>query len=178
MRFSDWRNRAPTKVSLGPKVVAVIEPILGLLGAGDDASCWIVWGEDPSNRFLMFTISEAGLIQTNVRVNVPQEGPRASGKVVRWNRVQTGELALEMVGGHHIIAFQLEGQLLRGSDADADDIAAFALEVFAAIDGRTHIPRKVVPPRGVASGRTRPVQGSPGWRGREGGYRHEGRDAQ
>ena len=36
----------------------------------------------------------AGLVQAVVRVMVPQEGPRASGKIIRWNRVQTGELAL------------------------------------------------------------------------------------
>ena len=145
MRFSDWRHRAPTKDALGPNVIAVIEPILELLGARDDSSCWIVWGEDPGTRFLVFTISDAGLIQANVRVNVPQEGPRASGKLVRWSRVQTGELGIEMVSGHHIISFQLEGQVLRGSDSDADEIGAFALDVFAAIDGRVRASRAARP---------------------------------
>ena len=67
MRFSDWRTRAPTKESLGPKVIAVLEPIFELLGAREDAPCWIVWGEDPATRFLVFTISDAGLIQANAR---------------------------------------------------------------------------------------------------------------
>ncbi len=50
MRLSDWRQRAPHKDSLTPKVLAVIEPILVSLGAPPDPSCWIVWGEDPGVR--------------------------------------------------------------------------------------------------------------------------------
>lgn len=153
MRFSEWRDRAPNKESLGPKVVAILEPILHILGADADASCWIVWGEDPASRYLVFAISDAGLIQANVRVNVPQEGPRASGKLIRWNRVQTGELAIEMVDGHHLIGFQLEGQVLRASDAEADEIGAFALEIFAAIDGRTYEPRPAHAVTGRAAGK-------------------------
>jgi hypothetical protein len=87
--------------------------------------------------------TEAGLLQVNVRVNVPQEGPRASGKLVRWNRVQVGELAMEIASGHHLLSFQVENQILKGSDEDADAIAAFALDLFAAIDGRTAAPRPV-----------------------------------
>ena len=50
--------------------------------------------------------------------------------------MQTGELAIEVFAGHRLLTFQLEGQVLRGSDEDADAIASFALEIFAAIDGR------------------------------------------
>jgi hypothetical protein len=60
---------------------------------------------------------------------------------VRWNRVQVGELAMEVASGHHLLSFQVESQILKGSDADADAIAAFALELFAAIDGRTATAR-------------------------------------
>lgn len=136
MRLSDWRTRAPHRESLTPKVVAVIEPVLLTLGAGSDPSCWIVWGDDPAIRYQLFAPTAAGLVQVHVRVNVPQEGPRASGKVVRWNRVQLGELAVEIVNGHRLLTFQAEGQVLNGTDADADQIAAFALELFAHIDGR------------------------------------------
>jgi hypothetical protein len=117
-----------------PKVMATILPILAALGAPEDPSSWIAWGDDPAVRYVVLTPTAAGLLQIHVRVNVPQEGPRASGKVVRWNRVQTGELSVEVVGGHRLISFQLETVIMRGSDEEGDAIAAFALEVFAAID--------------------------------------------
>jgi hypothetical protein len=69
-------------------------------------------------------------------VNVPGEGPRATTKLIRWNRVAIGELGLETSGGHRLLSFQIEQQVLRGVDDDADDVAAFALRVIAAIDGR------------------------------------------
>ena len=119
------------------KVIDVIEPILVGLGAERDPSCWVAWGDDPGMRYIVLAPTDAGLVQVHVRVNVPQEGPRASGKLVRWNRVQTGELAMEVAGGHRLLSFQVEGQVLKGSDEDADAIAAFALDIFAAIDGRT-----------------------------------------
>ena len=42
-----------------------------------------------ASRYMILVPTPAGLLQVHVRVNVPQEGPRASGKLVRWNRVQT-----------------------------------------------------------------------------------------
>ena len=69
-----------------------------------------------------------------MRVNVPGEGPRASGSLVRWNRLQIGELAVEIQGGHRLLNFQLEGVLLRGHDDSADDVAEFAQAVFVAMD--------------------------------------------
>ena len=41
-----------------------------------------------------------------------------------------------MIDGHRLMTFQVEGQVLRGPDADAEAIALFALEMFAAMDGR------------------------------------------
>ena len=76
------------------------------------------------------------MLQINVRVAVPGEGPRVSGKVVRWNRLQLGELAVEIQGGHRLVTFQVELQVLNGADASADAIAAFAQSLFAAVDGR------------------------------------------
>lgn len=137
MRLSDWRGRSPHKDAMTPKVVAVIEPVLMALGAEKDPACWVAWGDDPAIRYMILVPTLVGLAEVHVRVNVPQEGPRVSGKLVRWNRVQVGELAIEMASGHRLLTFQVESQVLRGSDADADGIAAFALELFAAIDGRT-----------------------------------------
>jgi hypothetical protein len=149
MRLSEWRARAPFQDAVAPKVVAVIEPLLVSLGADRDPGCWIVWGDDPAARYMLLVPSDAGLLQIGVRVNVPQEGPRASGKLTRWSRVSVGELAMEMADGHRLLSFQVEGHVLKGSDADADGIAAFALELFAAIDGRLFTP-----PATVASGGT------------------------
>jgi len=136
MRFTGWRARAPQKESLTPKVEAAIKPALVALGGEADPETWIVWGDDPTARYTLLALSPAGLIIVAVRVNVPQEGPRTSAKLVRWDRVQTGELAMDVAGGHRHVSFQVEGQIMRGSDTDADDISAFALEVFAGIDGR------------------------------------------
>lgn len=93
-------------------------------------------GEEPSVRYAIFVPSAAGLITCYVRVNVPGEGPRASAKLIRWNRVQLGELAMETQGVHRLLSFQVEQQVLNGADETADRIATFALQLFAAIDGR------------------------------------------
>lgn len=140
MRLSEWSTRAPAKESVAPKVLAVTGSVLEVLGAEPDPGCWVVWGDDPRTRYTLLVPTAAGLLQVHVRVSVPGEGPRASGKVVRWSKVSTGELAVEMADGHRLLTFQVEGQLLKGADAEADAIAAFALELFAAIDGRPFVP--------------------------------------
>jgi hypothetical protein len=140
MRLSDWRTRAPHEDALTPKVMAVIDPVLASLGAEPDPSAWIVWGEDPGVRYVMLVPTDAGLLQVLVRVNVPGEGPRASAKVIRWARLQVGELGLEMVSGHRLLGFQVESHILRGSDDEGDAMASFALEIFARIDGRPFTP--------------------------------------
>ncbi len=139
MRLSEWAGRAPHKDALAAKVQAVIVPVLTAMGAEADPPCWIAWGDDPAVRYTVLAPTPAGLLQVHVRVNVPQEGPRSSGKLIRWGRVQTGELAVEMAGGHRHLSFQVEGMVMRGTDAEADDIARFALELFAAIDGRPFV---------------------------------------
>lgn len=136
MRLTEWAERAPHKGSMTPKVLATITPILKALGADKDPPSWVAWGDDPASRYLVLVPVAAGLIQVNVRVNVPQEGPRSSGKLLRWNRVQTGELSVEVVGGHRLVGFQVENVIMRGTDDDGDAVARFALDVFAAIDGR------------------------------------------
>ena len=134
MRLSEWSNRAPHKGSMTPKVLATVTPILTALGAAKDPPCWVSWGDDPAARYVILTPTGAGLIQVHVRVMVPQEGPRASGKLMRWNRVQTGELSVEVVGGHRLVGFQIDNIILRGTDEEGDAVSAFALEVYAAMD--------------------------------------------
>lgn len=118
-------------------VLRAAQDALGLLGAEHDPECWIVWGDDPAIRWTILAPIAAGLVQVNVRVNVPGEGPRAAGKLIRWHRVQFGELSVEVQGGHRLLTFQVESQLLHGADAGADAIANFIERLFAAMDGRT-----------------------------------------
>jgi hypothetical protein len=93
-----------------------------------------------------------------VRVNVAGEGPRAAAKLIRWNRVALGELAIETQGTHRLLSFQVEQLVLRGADAEADSVAAFALELFAAVDGRPAPERrKVAPARRGASAKDKPT---------------------
>jgi len=136
MRLSEWRAGAPNREALSARVLEVVLPVLESLGAEDDPHCWVAWGDDPAIRYLIFAPTAAGLVSCSVRLALPGEGPRASGKVIRWHRVQVGELAVETTGGHRLVSFQVETQVLRGADAAADRIAAFGLALLAAIDGR------------------------------------------
>jgi hypothetical protein len=144
MRLSEWRRTAPSREAGTARLAAIVDPVLAALGADDDPQAWVAWGEEPGVRHTILIPAGAGLISCFVRVNVPGEGPRISAKLIRWNRVQTSELAIETSGSHRLLSFQVEGHVLQGADKTADGIAAFALEVLAAIDGRPRPePRRV-----------------------------------
>lgn len=167
MRLSEWRASAPNREALSGRVLDVVGPVLESLGAEADPHCWVAWGDDPGIRYLVFVPTAAGLVTCSVRLALPGEGPRASGKVVRWHRVQLGELAVETTGGHRLVSFQVETQVLRGADDVADRIAAFGLALFAAIDGRP-IPdlgarkrRRKVAPKAAKSSRATKRAASP-----------------
>ena len=147
MRLSEWCVLSPARDAVSPKVLAVVEPVLAALGAPHDPACWVTWGDEPATRWGLLVPTAAGLVTLAVRVNIPQEGPRASGKLVRWSRVQVGDLAVEMQGGHRFISSALEGVILRGMDEDADRIGAFLQGIFAALDGRP--PSGDPPPAGA-----------------------------
>lgn len=157
MRLSEWRASAPSRDAVAAKVDAVVDPVLASLGAGPDPHCWVAWGEEPANRFSLFVPTDPGLLVCFVRVNVPGEGPRATTKLVRWPKVTIGELSVETQAGHRMLSFQLESQVLRGVDAEADRAAAFALRVIAAIDGRPLPPVEDAGGGRAATGR--PVTG-------------------
>ena len=140
MRLSEWRAASPNKEAAGSKIAAIVDPILVALGADPDPTCWVAWGEEPAVRYAILVPTAAGLITCYVRVNVPGEGPRASAKLNRWSRVQVGELAVESQGTHRLLSFQVDQQVLNGADDRADQVAAFALALFAAIDGRPAPP--------------------------------------
>jgi hypothetical protein len=152
MRLSEWRAAAPNKDAGSPKVAALVDPVITALGAEPDPHGWVVWGEEPGVRYSILLPIPAGLVSCFVRVNVPGEGPRASAKLVRWNRVEIGELAIETSAGHRLLSFQVEGYVLQGADDAADRIAAFALEMFAAIDGRPRPEPRPAPARARGTG--------------------------
>ncbi len=145
MRLSEWRASSPSKDAGGPKVAAIVDPVLRALGAEPDPTCWVAWGEEPAVRYTIFVQTPAGLVVCYVRVSAPGEGPRASAKLIRWSRVQLGELAIETQADHRLLSFQVEQQVLSGADEKADRIARFALELLAAVDGRELPPE--APPR-------------------------------
>lgn len=137
MRLSEWQAGTSHRESMAAKVLGPARDALELLGAGPDPDCWIVWGDDPGARWTILAPTAAGLVQVGVRVNIPGEGPRASGKLTRWHRVQIGELSVEIQGGHRLLTFQVETHLLHAADAEAELASAFADAFFAAMDGRT-----------------------------------------
>jgi hypothetical protein len=151
MRLSQWHAKAPSKEAASAKVAAVIGSSLGIFGSEPDPHCWVAWGEDPAIRYLVFVPTIDGLIQLHVRVNVSGEGPRASGKLVRWSRVQVGELGTEIQGGHRLVTFQVETQVLNGVDESADAIGAFARTIFAATDGRPAPAETAASPKSAAA---------------------------
>ncbi len=136
MRLSEWRATAPSKDAVSTKVLAVLEPVLESLGTARDPECWVHWGDDPGVRWTLLAPTPAGLVECNVRVSVPGEGPRVAAKLVRWSRVQIGDLAVESQGGHRFVSLQVEGIVLRGVDAEADRITAFVRRLLDAVDGR------------------------------------------
>ena len=148
MRLSEWGAMAPIPAAAGPNVLAVAEATLATLGATPDPHCWVAWGEDPGVRWVLLAATPAGLVTVHVRVIVLLEGPRAAGKLIRWPRVQLGDVQVEVQGVHRIISATVEGVILRGVDAEADAVGAFLQGVFAAIDGR---PSPVQPGRAPAT---------------------------
>jgi hypothetical protein len=136
MRLSEWADEAPSAGVAGPRVLGVLVPVLAALGADETTDVWVIWGEEPQVRWSVLAPTLAGLAMVHVRVNAAQEGPRASGKLTRWPRVQVGDLAVEMQGAHRVVATTVEGQVMRGIDDAADRIARFVAVIYAAIDGR------------------------------------------
>jgi hypothetical protein len=154
MRLSEWRAAAPSKEAVAAKVNAVVDPVVVSFGVGADPDCWVAWGEEPAQRYTILVPADAGLVACYVRVSVPLEGPRAAAKLLRWNRVQLGELAMETQSGHRLLSFQVEQLVLRGADEEADRIAAFAMDLYAGMDGHPKpdpVPASSLPARGGPS---------------------------
>ena len=169
MRLSEWRAKAPVRDALGPKVMAVVAPVLGILDVEADPQVWVLWGDDPGSRFTIFAPIPAGLVLVSVRIT-GATGPRAAAKIVRWSRLQLGELSVETEGPHRMISFQVESSVLRGADDTADAVGRFALVIFAAVEGRPWPPfdpsgrRRPAGRAGTAAAKTGAAKGAKGAR--------------
>ncbi len=137
MRFDDWRATPEGERHLTERLVALIDPVSRVLGVGTETACHVVWGDQPPARFQVLLATEAGLAVLNVRVNVPQEGPRISGRLVRWGRVQAGEVTIEAHSGHAQVSAQFEGQVLQGLDTAGERIAEWMIEVYRRVERAT-----------------------------------------
>lgn len=154
MRLSDWQASPRGQKVMTDKVASAYGPALAVIGAEPDPVAHIVWGDDPDRRYVILAAADAGLVIVNVRVNVPQEGPRASAKLVRWSRVQVGEVSVEAHHGTRHVTSQIESVVLQGTDEEADEIGAFVAHVLGRIDGRVVSPAtwRVAVPDDQASG--------------------------
>jgi hypothetical protein len=135
MRLTEWRTKAPVKDALGARVLDVVVPVLGVLDVEADPQAWVHWGDDPGSRYTIYAPIPAGLVVVAVRT-MGASGPRATAKMIRWSRLQLGELSVETEGSHRMISFQLESTVMRGADEVADAVGRFALVVLAAVEGR------------------------------------------
>lgn len=152
MRLSEWRKTAPTKESMSDRVLAVVRPVLMDLGAEADAECWVAWGDDAEYRYSILAPTVAGLISVVVRIGGPEEGPRATARLIRWPKVAVTELGIEASDGHRVVAVQVESLVLKGVDGEADRICEFVRGLIASIDDRNPqtVPLAVV--QGVSAG--------------------------
>lgn len=142
MRLSEWRQAAPNKDSLSNRVLAVLRHTLVDLGSEPDAECWVAWGDDPETRYSVMAATAAGLITAVVRPADP-EGPRVTAKLVRWSKVSVSELGIEAAGGHRLVGVQVESQVLKGVDEEADRICEFVRGLIAGIENRGTAPAGV-----------------------------------
>jgi hypothetical protein len=136
MRLSEWRAAAPKEGVLDDAVAAVIGPILADLGAEPDPECWVAWGDEPQTRYSLLAPTMTGLITMAVRFTTQEDGPRVIAKLVRWSKVAVSELSIDAGGGHRMVAVQVENQVLKGMDEEADRICRFVRIVIAGVDDR------------------------------------------
>jgi hypothetical protein len=163
MRLSEWRKAAPSKESMSNRVAATLEPVLVDLGADADAECWVCWGDDPEMRYSILAPTVAGLATVAVRLSGP-DNVRAMAKLIRWSKVSVSELDIDASDGHRIVAVQVENQVLKGVDEEADRICEFVRGLVAAIENRNPqpIPVAVMERLGAAAASSAPPAGQTG----------------
>ena len=150
MRLSEWQKTAPSEDSLSNRVLAILKPVLVDMGAEADADCWVCWGDDPEMRYSILAPTIAGLVTVAVRLSGP-DGARATAKLVRWSKVSVSELGIDAADGHRIVAVQVESQVLKGVDEEADRICEFVRGLIAGIENRLSQPVSLPVAQGVGA---------------------------
>ena len=141
MLLSEWGSEAPTSGCMNQAVLDVLGPVLSDMGAGGDPDCWVAWGDDPEYKYSVLAPTAAGLVTVAVRLNPGGEGgPRATAKLVRWSKLQIGEFSIEAADSHRVVAVQVEGLVLKGTDEVAARICEFVRSLMAGADGRAFVP--------------------------------------
>jgi hypothetical protein len=159
MRLSEWRKAAPTRDAMSAKVIAVLKPVLADMGTDADPECWVAWGDDPAFRYSILAPTLAGLVTVAIRISNPEEGPRATAKLIRWSKLSISELGIEAAGGHRLVAVQVESLVLKGMDEEAGLISEFVRGLIASVDNRAPqvIPVAVVQAAGLRAGTAEPI---------------------
>ena len=159
MRLSEWRKAAPTRDAMNAKVIAVLKPVLSDMGTDADPECWVAWGDDPAFRYSILAPTLAGLVTVAIRISNPEEGPRATAKLIRWSKLSISELGIEAAGGHRLVAVQVESLVLKGMDEEAGLISEFVRGLIASVDNRAPqvIPVAVVQAAGLRAGAAEPI---------------------
>ena len=141
MQFSDWCETDEGRRRIPEPLVTLIGNAMRTLGVPLDAPAHVIWGDQPGQRFMVMLACDAGLAILGVRPSTPQEGPRVSGRLLRWSRVQVGELAIEAHHGHVQASAQMEGQVLQGLDAAGAQVAGWMAEVYRRVEGASRAER-------------------------------------
>jgi hypothetical protein len=137
MLLSEWSSVAPSSGCMNQAVLDALGPVLSDMGAGEDPECWVAWGEDPNYKYSVLAPAAAGLVVVAVRLNPGSDaGPRATAKLVRWPKIQIGEFSIEAAEGRRVVAVQVEGLVLKGTDEAASSICEFVRGLIAGSDGR------------------------------------------
>jgi hypothetical protein len=156
MLLSEWSSVAPSSGCMNQAVLDALGPVLSDMGAGGDPECWVAWGEDPDYRYSVLAPTVAGLVMVAVRLNPGSDaGPRAAAKLVRWPKIQIGEFSIEAADGHRVVAVQVEGLVLKGTDEAASSICEFVRGLIASSDGRATAGPMVVQAAPAAARATR-----------------------
>jgi hypothetical protein len=140
MRLTEWRRKAPVRESMDAQVMAVLEKVLADLGAEQDPECFVAWGEDPTLRYSILVPVVAGLVAIAVRTTAGAGDARANARLIRWPKLAIGEFAIEADAQHRLAAVQVESFVLKGVDAEADEICEFVRGLVIAADGRAAQP--------------------------------------
>ena len=110
---------------------------LGIGDDRDDRDGWVFRDEDRATPYLGAGPISAGLVSCRVRLDVPQEGPRASLEPIRGSRFQVAEPIVETSGWHGRCCAQVQGQVIRATDDEVPAAAAFLLTMPRVIEGRS-----------------------------------------